>query len=57
MCFKAGMGLSVDSSSFLDHAQWESGYENAHCETSGKGASRDVEDGSIKACKDKSKYG
>ncbi|XP_057192364.1 kinesin-like protein kif7 [Triplophysa rosa] len=52
---QAGMGASVDGSSFLDHAQWESGFENTHCETSGKGASRDGEDGPIKACREKLK--
>ncbi|CAM4518052.1 unnamed protein product [Leuciscus chuanchicus] len=48
------MGSSVDSSSFSDQTQWDSGHGNAYYETSGKGVNRD-EDGHVQTTRDKRK--
>lgn len=48
------MGASVDSSSFSDQTQWDSGHGNAYYETSGKGVNRD-EDGHVQTTRDKRK--
>ncbi|KAK9971377.1 hypothetical protein ABG768_024747 [Culter alburnus] len=48
------IGVSVDSSSFSDQSQWDSGHGNAYYETSGKGVNRD-EDGNVQTARDKRK--
>ncbi|XP_065150292.1 kinesin-like protein kif7 [Paramisgurnus dabryanus] len=52
---QVGIGGSIDNNSFLDHAQWQTGFENDHFDTSGKVVSRDGEDGPIKGSRDKPK--
>ncbi|XP_051755402.1 kinesin-like protein kif7 isoform X2 [Ctenopharyngodon idella] len=47
-------GTSVDSSSFSDQTQWDSGHGNAYYETSVKGVNRD-EDGHVQTVSDKRK--
>ncbi|XP_067301277.1 kinesin-like protein kif7 isoform X2 [Pseudorasbora parva] len=48
------MGASVDSSSFSDKTQWDSGHGNAYYETSGKAVNRD-EDGNVQTTREKRK--